>query len=147
MFNKETEYAIRALIYIQFQNLEGRHPGIIEIAEEIHAPQFYTGKILQRLVKLGKVESQKGKGGGFFFDPDKPSLSLKEVITTTEGNKIFEGCGLGLRQCNDSTPCPLHEQYKVIRNSIEEMITNESIQSVALKIVESKEPMKNLLKL
>jgi len=147
MFNKETEYALRALIYIQLRNLESRRPGTIEIAHEIDAPQFYTGKILQRLVKMGMVKSQKGKGGGFFFNPDKPSLSLKEVINTIEGNKIFEGCAIGLRQCNDSSPCPLHDKYKAIRNAIEELITNETIQSIVIKISENNDPLKNLLRL
>ena len=38
MFNKETEYALRGLVYIQLQNTNGRRPGIVEIAKEIEAP-------------------------------------------------------------------------------------------------------------
>ena len=80
MFNKETEYALRALVYIQLQNNKGRRPGIAEIAREIDAPVFYIAKILQRLVRMGFVISLKGKGGGFFFDKDKPELTVKELI-------------------------------------------------------------------
>lgn len=147
MFNKETEYALRALIYVQLKNIDGHRPGIIEISKEIDAPRFYTGKILQRLVKIGIIESQKGKGGGFFFNPDRPGLQLKTVIIAIEGYKAFEGCGLGLRECNDSTPCPLHEKYNSIRKAIENLITSETIQSVAQKIANSKDPLKNILKL
>ncbi|NJK98108.1 MAG: transcriptional regulator [Bacteroidales bacterium] len=109
MFNKETEYALRGLVYIQTRNLEGQRPGIAEIAREIEAPVFYTAKILQRLVRHGFVSSLKGKGGGFYFEPDKPELSLKELITTTEGSKTFDGCGFGLKFCDNSNPCPLHQ--------------------------------------
>ena len=47
MFKKETEYALRSLIYIQVQNLEKKRPGIIEIASEIDAhfhsqPKYYN---------------------------------------------------------------------------------------------------------
>jgi len=35
LFKKETEYAIRGLVYIQSQNTCGRRPGIAEIADEI----------------------------------------------------------------------------------------------------------------
>jgi DNA-binding IscR family transcriptional regulator len=45
MFNKETEYALRVLVYVQVQNLKGLKPGIVEISQEIDAPLFYTGKI------------------------------------------------------------------------------------------------------
>lgn len=133
MFYKETEYALRGLIYIQIQNLEGHRPGIIEIAEEIDAPKYYIAKILQRLVRDGIVNSQKGKGGGFFFDPEKQEVPLKAVIQTIEGDKIFSGCGLGLRHCSNANPCPLHEQYKAIRESIDKLISEETIQSVANK--------------
>ena len=74
MFNKETEYALRGLVYINLQNLKGRRPGTSEVAKEIEAPPFFTAKILQRLVRSGFLRSLKGKGGGFFFEPDKPSI-------------------------------------------------------------------------
>ncbi len=59
MFRKETEYALRGLVYIQVQNYKERRPGIAEIAKEIDAPQYYTAKIFQRLVKQGFVKSTK----------------------------------------------------------------------------------------
>ncbi|MEI6749727.1 MAG: RrF2 family transcriptional regulator [Bacteroidales bacterium] len=139
MFNKETEYALRGLVYIQLQNLGGRRPGIIEISQEIDAPQFYTAKILQRLVRLGVVESQKGKGGGFFFDKRKPDLSIKELILATEGARTIQGCAFGLKHCDENNPCPLHEKYAPIRAALISLITEEGIQSLAQKIFIGKE--------
>ncbi len=133
MFNKETKYALRALVYIQRQNLKGRRPGIVEIAKEIEAPQFYIAKILQRLVRFGFVGSLKGKGGGFYFDISKPDLPLKDLIVAIEGDKTFTACGFGLKQCNGENPCPMHEQYAPIREAINSMFTNETIQSFAKK--------------
>lgn len=135
MFNKETEYALRGLVYIFSQNSEGRRPGITEIAEQTDAPYFYTAKILQRLVRYGLVESLKGKGGGFYFDPKKPDLPIKEVILATEGDKVFTGCGFGLNQCDDHNPCPLHEKYAKIRNALNQLVTNETIQGLSQKIL------------
>src|SRR5450759_1541989 len=89
MFNKETEYALRGLVYIKLQNLRGRRPGTSEVAKEIEAPPFYTAKILQRLVRIGFLNSLKGKGGGFFFDPEKPDLPLIKLISATEGDRSF----------------------------------------------------------
>jgi Rrf2 family protein len=135
MFNKETEYALRGLVYIQLQNVRGRKPGIAEISKEIQTPQFYMAKILQRLAKQGLVQSAKGKGGGFFFDREKPELSLKEVIRFTEGTDIFNSCAFGLEKCNDENPCPMHDHYVHIREGISKMVTQESIQSFADKIL------------
>jgi Rrf2 family protein len=133
MFNKETEYAIRGLVYIQVQNFEGHRPGIAEIAEQIDAPHFYTAKILQQLVRKGFIESQKGKGGGFYFDNKKADLSLKQLIIATEGDKLFCGCGFGLKQCDENNPCPLHDKYAVIRNALDKLVTEENVQSLAQK--------------
>lgn len=133
MFNKETEYALRGLVYIQAQNLEGRKPGIVEIAEQIDAPHFYTAKILQRLVRQGFVESQKGKGGGFYFDSKKPDLSLKQLIIATEGDKLFCGCGFGLKQCDENNPCPLHDKYALIRDALNQLVMEENVQSLSQK--------------
>ncbi len=90
MFNKETEYALRGLVYIQIQNLIGKNPGVAEIAREIDAPPFFTAKILQRMAKQGFIKSQKGKGGGFFFDKDRPDLPIKNLIVATEGGNLLD---------------------------------------------------------
>jgi Rrf2 family protein len=130
MFNKETEYALRGLVYIFSRNKIGERPGIIEIAKEIDAPQFFIAKILQRLVKFGVIRSIKGKGGGFYFDPDKPDLSLMELVKLTGGSKSLTGCGFGLKQCDAENPCPLHEQYAPIREAVINLISTETIGSL-----------------
>jgi Rrf2 family protein len=133
MFNKETEYALRGLVYIQALNFEGRRPGIAEVAEQIDAPHFYTAKILQRMVRQGFIESQKGKGGGFYFDTKKPDLSLRQLIIAIQGDSIFNGCGFGLKQCDEDNPCPLHEKFAGIRTALNQLVTEENIQSLAKK--------------
>jgi Rrf2 family protein len=134
MFNKETEYALRGLVYIKLQNLNKRRPGMAEVAKEIEAPPFFTAKILQRMVRAGFIESVKGKGGGFYFDPAKSDLPLAKLITAIEGNKSFSGCGFGLKLCNENNPCPLHEKFAPIREAINKLVSEESIQSLAVKV-------------
>ena len=131
MFNKETEYALRSLVYIQFENSKGRRPGIAEIAREIDAPPFFTAKILQRLVRQRFLLSQKGRGGGFFFDGRKSALSIRDVIAAIQGEEIFTGCAFGMKFCDNENPCPLHSRYAPIREMINNMVSEETIQSLA----------------
>jgi Rrf2 family protein len=133
MFNKETEYALRGLVYIQIQNLSGKNPGVAEIAKEIDAPPFFTAKILQRMARQGFVKSQKGKGGGFYFNKDNPDLPIKDLIAATEGGTRLSACGFGLRHCDVDKPCPLHENYAPIRDSLNNLVSTETIQSLAKK--------------
>lgn len=133
MFNKETEYALRALVYIQLQNFSERRPGIVEIAKEIDAPQSFSAKILQRMVKQGVVKSLKGKGGGFFFDKEKDDLLIKDLVSLIGGNKLLTECGFGLKHCDCNNPCPLHDQYLPIKEAVNNLVSSESIQSLAKK--------------
>jgi Rrf2 family protein len=146
MFNKETEYALRGLVYIKLQNLKERRPGTSEVAKEIEAPPFYTAKILQRLVRFGFLESLKGKGGGFFFDNDKPDLQLIKLISSTEGDRSYSGCGFGLKHCDSDNPCPLHEKYVLIRESINKLISEETVQSLAEKVYKKELSLKEAIK-
>lgn len=131
MFNKETEYALRGLVYIQMQNNLGHRPGIAEIAREIEAPAFYTAKIMQRMVRYGFIASLKGKGGGFYFPDEKDKLPLFNVITAIQGDRLFTGCAFGLKQCNEQNPCPMHERYAPIREATYRLVSEETVQSLA----------------
>ncbi len=131
MFNKETEYALRSLLYIKIQNNKGRRPGSVEISGETGAPHFYIAKILQRLVRDGFIESIKGKGGGFYFNQDKPGLTLKDLIKFIEGDRSFSGCGFGLKECDENNPCPFHFKYAPIRESLDKLLSEETVQSLA----------------
>ncbi len=134
MFNKETEYAIRGLVYVKLQNLKKRRPGTVEIAKEIDAPPFFTAKILQRLVRSGYLKSVKGKGGGFYFDENEPDLSLKDLIAATEGISSLTACGFGLKECDEKNPCPLHEKYAPIKESIRKLVNEETVAGLAEKV-------------
>jgi len=133
MFSKEAEYAIRALVYIQAKNWVSIKPGVEEISNNIDSPKFFTARILHRLGKLGFIGSQKGRNGGFFFDQEKPDLPLKEIIVAIDGEKLFTGCGFGLKQCDENNPCPLHSHYAAIRNALNLLTTTQTIQSLAEK--------------
>lgn len=146
MFNKETEYALRGLIYIKLQNIKNHRPGTAEVSKEIEAPPFFIAKILQRMVRTGFLESIKGKNGGFYFDPEKPDLPLKTLISSTEGDRSFTGCGIGMKNCNENDPCPLHEKYAPIREAINSMISGETVQSLAQKLHKKEIDFKNLFK-
>jgi DNA-binding IscR family transcriptional regulator len=73
----------------------------------------------------------KGKGGGFFLEPGKKDLPLKEIIIAIEGEELFVGCGFGLKNCDVNNPCPLHHEYGLIRDKINNLVSGETIQSLA----------------
>ena len=138
MLSKSTEYAIRALIYVQLRNKEEKRPGVEEIATEIGAPVAYTAKILHTLTTHTLLNSMKGRGGGFFFEKNQSDLTLYDVVKVMEGNAVFHKCGFGLKKCSDDNPCPLHDKYKLIREEYFDIAKTETIESLSQKIKEGK---------
>ncbi len=141
MLSKTTQYAIRALVYIHIQNEKGSRPGYKEIANEAEAPEHFTAKILQNFTKHSLLESAKGRGGGFYFDPQKEELRLYEVIRLMEGETFFNHCIFGFRYCDDKYPCPLHNEFMKIWDDFAELAQNQTIQSLARKIKDQKAVM------
>ncbi len=136
MLTKSTEYAIRALVYVQLQNWKKMRPGVPEVAREIEAPKAFTAKILHILTSRGILESMKGRGGGFFFAGNQSDVSLYKVILVMEGDSLFTKCGFGLKNCSDTNPCPLHDRYDQIRKELLEIANTETVESLAQKITQ-----------
>lgn len=132
MFSKACEYGIRAAVYIALQSLEGRRVSVTEIAEEIGSPVAFTAKILQQLTRNNIVNSVKGPTGGFEIErKDMDAVKLNMIVKAIDGDQIYIGCGLGLKECNASKPCPLHDKFVDIRNNLRKMLQNTSLYELA----------------
>lgn len=136
IFSKTCEYAIRAVFYIAQKSGPGDKIGIKDIALGIDSPELYLGKILQDLSRKGLICSAKGPNGGFFLTIDMLSLPLIEIVRAIDGDSLFMGCGLGLKQCSEINPCPLHHKFKGIRNKIIIMLNNTTIGSFNKELME-----------
>lgn len=117
ILSKSCEYAIRASVYVAFKSREGGKAGIPEIAEAIGSPMHFTGKILQALSRKRILSSIKGPNGGFFIENDR-AVFLIDIIRAIDGNGLFGACVLGLENCSDTKPCPMHSQIKPIRDQL-----------------------------
>ena len=52
MFSKACEYAIRATLYIAGATANDQRVTVKDIASEVNAPEAFTAKILQKLVRI-----------------------------------------------------------------------------------------------
>ena len=132
MFSKACEYGIRAAVYVALQSLDGRRVSVNEIAEEIDSPIAFTAKILQQLSRSKVIHSVKGPTGGFELDrTEMDTVKLSTIVHAIDGDDIYVGCGLGLKECNAQKPCPLHDKFVDIRNDLKNMLENTSLYELA----------------
>ena len=127
IFSKTCEYAIRAVLFIAQNTEGGTRVGIKEIAAGIDSPELYLGKILQDLSRKGLISSAKGPHGGFFIEAQALRSPLIDIVKAVDGDGLFYGCGLGLKECSEVNPCPLHDGFKAIRNQLLVLLSGTSI--------------------
>ena len=138
MFSKACEYGIRAVIYIWSQNKRGIKLGVKDICKEIDAPEYFTAKILQSLAKQNLVSSTKGPNGGFYIDTDQEKMRLLDLVIAIDGDSLFKGCGLGLKHCSEQHPCPIHDEYKTIREGLTRLLSDKSLKELAEEVAAGK---------
>jgi Rrf2 family protein len=135
MFSKACEYGIRASIFIAEQSLLDKKVSLKDIAKAIDSPEAYTSKILQQLSRNFIINSDKGPTGGFSMSKQElEEVKLSTVVTAIDGDAIYKGCGLGLKNCNEKMPCPVHNQFKVVREELREMLETTLVKSLTMDL-------------
>ena len=132
MFSKATEYALRASIYIAQKSSDETKLPIDEIAKAIDSPKSFTAKILQSLTRGNKViSSVRGPNGGFYITDKARKLPARAILQAMGESELLDKCVLGLNKCSETKPCPMHHQYKHIKQQIINLFETKSIQQLA----------------
>jgi len=133
MFSKSCEYGIKATAFIAVEGAKNNRVSLKAIAKAIDSPVAFTAKILQQLARTGIINSVQGAMGGFEIDKSKmDKTTLSQIVAAIDGDNIYKGCGLGLRACNASKPCPVHDKFVIIREELRDMLESTTVQDLAL---------------
>jgi Rrf2 family protein len=126
MLSKSCEYGLRATLYLASRNEDGYVP-ISTISDELDISFAFLTKILQKLNDAGLLTSQRGPKGGVALTRDADGVTLYDVVAAIDGEGLFQECVLGLPDCGNAEPCPLHEQWVEKRNQMETMFRQATL--------------------
>ncbi len=125
------QYAVRTLVYLAGRNAsEAVRVRDVAAAEKI--PYAFLAKVVGQLVQAGFVDSFKGPTGGIRLARPPHKITVLEVLEAVEGADAFSKCFLGLPQCSDERPCPLHAQWNVVRARLVEELGRTTIAQLAV---------------
>lgn len=127
IFSKSGEYALKSIIYIN-KNFDKNPIGVDILSNDLELPKHYVSKLLQGVVKRGFLKSIKGIGGGYL--PGDNDLTIRDLMSSIEGCDRSDKCVMGISDCNDVNPCPLHQYYKPIKKEINEEVLNKKISEL-----------------
>ena len=127
MLSLSCQIAIKAVICLASKMESGQKTGVTEIAGFIDASVHTVGKLLQILVKQKVICSTKGPAGGFYITHRQFHQPLVRVIEAIDGKHVFSTCGLGLRKCSSDNPCPIHHDFKGVRERFEKIYRENTV--------------------
>ena len=130
MLSLTCKAAIKAVIFLASRIESGGKAGILEISNHIGENEHTVGKLLQKLVKEKIIHSAKGPRGGFYMTARQQDQPVILVVEAIDGKTVFDQCGLGLSRCSVTHPCPIHDDYKVVRDAFKKMCVEKKIRDL-----------------
>jgi Rrf2 family protein len=131
-FSRSCEYALQAALYLAVQHGAGVDVVSLQaIAESQDIPPHFLSKILQTLVRHNVLVSLKGPKGGFALTKNPDAVTLLDIVSVIDGLDMFDRCGIGLRACSDENPCPVHHEYKVIKNRVRQVLSHKTLAELS----------------
>lgn len=130
MFSKKCSYGIRAVIYLASSS-NADFVSIQHISDKLDISFHFLTKILQTLTKNNIVTSYRGPKGGVVLARPAEEITLIEVVDAIDGGKLFNECVLGLSECGDDRPCPLHHHNKIVKAEYKALLEKTNIEEVA----------------
>lgn len=135
MLSNASKYAIRAVLFLADKSDEKNKFKANQIAEELEIPNYFIAKILQNLAKEDVITSSKGPNGGFFLNDKNRQLNICDIINVLEIKNVFEGCFLGLPQCDNDKPCPVHNEIVKFREQILDKFKKHTIAEFSEEVI------------
>ncbi len=141
IYSKSAEYAIQAMIYLA---LNGNNDKIMvsEIAENYDIPRHFLAKLVQSLAKHHLVQSTRGRGGGIRLNKPASEIKIIDIVRAVDGPPPeVDMCVIGLDECSDDVPCPLHEQWKLIKDQISALLNQDNLENLAREVIKKREQL------
>ncbi|MFC1629547.1 RrF2 family transcriptional regulator [Gemmatimonadota bacterium] len=149
IYSSSCEYAIRAMTFLarEQQLYEERRtpdqPAFLAVPiKDIHdkeaLPQHFLAKIMQSLAKSGVLHSQKGPKGGFALAHPPDQITLYDIVEALDDLSNYDHCAVGLAECNDEVPCPLHNMWVGVRTAVLDYFRRTTLVDLATAVKEKK---------
>jgi Rrf2 family cysteine metabolism transcriptional repressor len=90
----------------------------------------YLDHILSSLRKAGLIKNVRGKGGGYSLTRPAAQITLCDIIVAVEGSLAPVECVDNPEYCKKTSTCSAHDVWVKVRESIEDVLRNTSLQSL-----------------
>ena len=118
ILSRATEYAIRLIFYLSDRQPLPQYVRIKDVAVDLEVSYFQLAKVANILITNEILKASTGPTGGIDLCDHANSLPLSVVLEIFGEKDIFDQCILGLPQCSDENPCPIHTVWGTTRREL-----------------------------
>jgi Rrf2 family protein len=129
IFSSPVQYAIRAMTYLGEQEA-GKLSSTREISEAMDIPLPYLAKIINRLSRRRLVTARRGPSGGIMLARPASRITVADIVDAMGETLNNPRCILGIAECGDSTPCPVHDSWKKVRELLTRNLHEQTVREL-----------------
>jgi len=100
---------------------------VTKISEIMNFSRHHVAKVMQRLAKVGMVESTRGPAGGFVLAEPAADITLLRIYEAIEGKIVETECPLGYDHC-PFNKCLLDNMADNINKAFKEYLTTHTLE-------------------
>jgi Rrf2 family protein len=130
IYNRYWQYGMRILIALGAV-APGERVSAATVARKTGVPAAFASKILSRLAAAGLVTGRRGPRGGVALARPASAIRIREVVSAVGEDETLSGCVLGLKQCSDRTPCPVHAIWAGMKANLQTALLDRSLADFA----------------
>ena len=119
LITRDTDYAIRALIFIA--KYKNKIVPASQLVKALKIPRPFLRKLLQRLNREGILKSYKGSGGGFLLAKPGNKINIIDLIKIFRGELKLNECLFKKSICPNIKTCVLRKKI----NNIEKYVISQ----------------------
>lgn len=115
---QSSRYAVSAALYLATLPA-GEYHMVGEISRVTDLSPSYLSKILQRLSKIGVLDSRRGAKGGYRLHRPAAEITLSEIVAASQ--RLEKGampCMIEAKDCDSAKPCAMHQYVARTESSL-----------------------------
>jgi Rrf2 family protein len=129
IFRKETDYAVRMLIYLAMQG-ESNFVSATALSKKLGLPMNFLRRICSRLIQAKILVTQEGKNGGVRLVVNPGKISVLQLIELFDGKPELSDCTFQKELCPNRKKCVLRKRILAIEEIISREFAAITIQSL-----------------